>query len=157
MKYKFKEGDKLISKFDGRTHQITKVLKSKIYWSENPDGTGDKHSATPLIVAEIFNFDVEKDEIKTSATSEKKPLFLIMQKYWFDEILEGRKDVEYREDTPFYRSRLINKDGDFRNFSHVLMQVGYNADARRMTIEIKKIVLDGYFEIHLGEITDRNF
>lgn len=93
----------------------------------------------------------------TSETPEKKPLFLIMQKYWFDEILSGRKDVEFRDDTPFYRSRFIAKDGKFRNYKTVILQVGYNTNARRMTVEVKKIILDGDFEIHLGEIIRKNF
>lgn len=98
-----------------------------------------------------------EQNIKTSEIKEKKPLFLIMQEYWFNEIEQGRKDIEYREDSQFYRSRLINKNGEYRNYSHVVMQVGYNAGARRMTVEIEKIVLDGEFQIYLGEITDRNF
>lgn len=93
----------------------------------------------------------------TNETPEKKPLFLIMQKYWFDEILSGNKEVEFRDDTPFYRSRFITKDGKFKNYQTVIMQVGYHANARRMTIEVKKIILDGDFEIHFGKILDSNF
>lgn len=92
-----------------------------------------------------------------SETPEKKPLFLIMQAHWFDEILSGRKNIEYRDDTPFYRSRLMTKDGKIKNYTSVIMQVGYHANARRMTVNINKIVLTSEFEIYLGEITDRNF
>ena len=91
-----------------------------------------------------------------SDKTEPKPLFLIMQKKWFDEILSGRKKIEYRDDTQFYRSRLA-KDGKFRNYKSVVLQVGYNADAQRMTVEVKNITLDDCFEIHLGEIIEKNF
>lgn len=96
-------------------------------------------------------------ERTTAIAPEKKPLFLIMEKYWFEEILEGRKDKEYRDNTPFYQSRLLNKQGEFRNYDSVIMQVGSNKDARRMQIEIKKIENHGGFEIHLGKIIDTNF
>lgn len=87
---------------------------------------------------------------------EPKPLYLVMQKQWFDEVLSGRKKIEYRDNTEFYRSRLT-KDGNFRNYTSAIMQEGYNAGARRMTIEIRQVVLNGCFEIHLGEIIDKNF
>lgn len=87
---------------------------------------------------------------------EKKPLFLIMQKVWFDEILSGKKKIEYRDYSPFYCSRFL-KNGSFRNYSTVVMQVGYNANAQRMTVEVEKIILDDGFEIHLGEIIEKNF
>jgi hypothetical protein len=80
-----------------------------------------------------------------------------MEKTWFNEILSGRKKIEYRDDSPFYRSRLINKNGQFRNYKNALLQVGYNKDGQRMTVEIKDIVLNGEFEIHLGNITETNF
>lgn len=109
-------------------------------------------------------FRFRKSTVHTTTTQptkaiapEKKPLFLIMEKYWFDEILEGRKDIEYRDNTPFYQSRLLNKQGEFRNYESVIMQVGYNKEARRMQIEIKKIENHGGFEIHLGKIIDTNF
>ena len=95
--------------------------------------------------------------IETSEKKENKPLFLIMQEYWFNEIAEGRKDIEYRNDTDFYRSRLMTKDGKFRNYDSVIMQVGYNKNAKRMQIEINKIILDDDFEIYLGKILDKNF
>ena len=152
----FETGDVLTSKFDQRQHQITKVFKSKIYYSENSDGTGEIHSATYPVIIECFDFLIKPKQF-IKLPPEKKPLFLIMQKVWFDEILSGRKDIEYREDTPFYRSRLIAKDGNFRNYETLLMQVGYNADAQRMTVEVKNIILDDCFEIHLGEIIEKNF
>jgi hypothetical protein len=51
----------------------------------------------------------------------------------------------------------MNKNGQFRNYENALLQVGYNKDGQRMTVEIKDIVLNGEFEIHLGNITETNF
>lgn len=157
----FKVGDALTSKFDDRIHRVTKVLKSKIFYSENPDGSGPIHSDAHKIIHECFTFEVEDSHTPVipleKAPLEKKPLFLIMEKVWFDEIYSGRKKIEYRDDTPFYRSRFINKNGQFRNYDSALLQIGYHKDAKRMTIEITDILLDGSFEIHLGKITERNF
>ena len=156
-----KVGAELTSKFDGRIHCVTKVLKAKIFYSENPDGTGPIHSDAHKIIHECFTFTIDESSIVEIPVEkrpvEKKPLFLIMEKVWFDEIYSGRKKIEYRDDSPFYRSRLMNKKGQFRNYETALLQVGYHKDARRMTVEIKDIILDDGFEIHLGKITDQNF
>lgn len=152
---RIKKGDLIKSRFDNRLHKVLDVFISKIYWSENEDGTGEKHSASPEVVLETFFIEPPKKKgipTEVSTKIEPKPLFLIMEKFWFDEILSGRKKIEYRVNTPFYQSRFFTKDGTYRNYKNVLMQVGYNADARRMIIEIKKIVLDGDFEIHLGKV-----
>lgn len=87
---------------------------------------------------------------------EKKPLFLILQKIYFDQIIEGSKNIEYRDNTKFYISRLIKND-KYRNYKTVVFQEGYHTDARRMTVEIKEIILRGCFEIHLNQITEKNF
>ena len=87
---------------------------------------------------------------------ENKPLFLILQKIYFDQILDGSKDIEYRDNTKFYISRFI-KNHKYRNYKTLIFQEGYRTDARRMTVEIKEIILRGCFEIHLGEIIDKNF
>ena len=40
--------------------------------------------------------------IQTDEKKQKKPLYLVMQKKWFDEIEAGRKVEEYREVSKFY-------------------------------------------------------
>lgn len=88
---------------------------------------------------------------------EPKPLFLILKGTYFDQIIAGTKTIEYRDHTSFYTSRLM-RDGKYRNFETVIFQEGYNKNARRMTVEIEKVVLTGgLFEIHLGAISERNF
>lgn len=96
--------------------------------------------------------------IEPSAVKEFKPLFLILKKYYFEQILAGKKNEEYRDNTEFYRARLLTENGQkYRNFTHVLFQEGYSPDARKMIVEINKIELRREFIIHLGQITSRNF
>lgn len=94
------------------------------------------------------------------AEPEKKPLYLPMQKVWFDEIETGKKTEEYREGTNHYKSRFFkfDKNGEpiaVRNYSTVLLQEGYNSGARRMLIEVNSVQYDGDFTIFLGEIIER--
>lgn len=84
-----------------------------------------------------------------------KPLFLIMQGYWFDEIESGRKIEEYREDTPFYQSRFLNKDKTFKTYETAILQEGYHKEARRMIVEVIKIELEDVFVVHIGKILER--
>ncbi len=89
-----------------------------------------------------------------SNTPEPKPLFLILQKIYFNEILAGTKKIEYRDNSPFYVSRFCTKDNRLRNYNTVIFQEGYSSNARRMQIEIQKIVLYSMFEVYLGKIID---
>ncbi|WP_313029473.1 hypothetical protein [Soonwooa sp.] len=156
---KLKIGDLLQSKFDKRFHKVTKLTKTKVFYSDNEDGTGVVNSVSESVLIECFDFKIPKEEVLIFK-EEKKPLFLVMQKVWFDEIESGNKDIEYRDDTDFYRSRLCKRDKNgkmigFRNYKTIILQEGYNAGARRMIIELKKIVLDDIFKIHLGKILER--
>ncbi|ASK29750.1 hypothetical protein CEY12_06355 [Chryseobacterium sp. T16E-39] len=94
--------------------------------------------------------------LPTEEIEQEKPLFLIMQKVWFDKIESGEKTEEYRDNTEFYQSRLLNKAKTaFKNYRTVILQIGYNSDAKRMTVEIEKITLKRDFTIHLGKILER--
>lgn len=94
--------------------------------------------------------------LPTEENEQEKPLFLIMQKVWFDKIESGEKKEEYRNNTEFYQSRLLNKSKTaFKNYRTVILQIGYNTDAKRMKIEIEKITLKRDFTIHLGQILER--
>jgi len=101
----------------------------------------------------------KSNEIKDYPTEENeqiKPLFLVMQKIWFDEIENGSKIEEYRDNSPFYQSRLLNKEmSAFKNYKTVILQEGYTTGARRMIVEVKKITLKRDFTIHLGKIIER--
>lgn len=97
--------------------------------------------------------------IQTDEKKQKKPLYLVMQKKWFDEIEAGRKVEEYREFSKFYISRLCDvKNGQiqsFKNYKTVILQEGYHKGARRMILEVNSISLSNYFTIHLGAILER--
>ena len=105
---------------------------------------------------------ISNSKNETETKEQAKPLFLVMQKVWFDEIECGNKKVEYRDDSDFYISRLCNRDKEgkitgLKNYKMVLLQEGYNPGARRMMVEItdiKYLRYDG-FEIYLGEILSR--
>ena len=111
-------------------------------------------------------FSVAKSEkssnskIDTETKEQAKPLFLVMQKIWFDKIENGSKKEEYRDGTEFYFSKLCNRDKtgkilSLKNFKTAIFQEGYHSGARRMKIEISKISYDGDFTIHLGQILER--
>lgn len=81
-----------------------------------------------------------------------KILNLTLHAFWFNEILEGRKRNEYRDITPFWRSRLFNRDGCAKEFKAVLFQNGYATDAPWLLIEFEGITEGMDFDIALGDI-----
>lgn len=108
----------------------------------------------PLLKAK----EIKETELGTEKIVQSKPLFLILERIYFNEIIEGTKTEEYRDDSEFYRSRFLSKDRqNFKNYESVIFQEGYRKDARRMTVEIKKIILDDIFTIKLGKIIETNF
>ena len=113
------------------------------------------NAKTNVLKAKNSDFQAE-----TETKEQAKPLFLVMQKVWFDKIENGSKKEEYRDGTEFYFSRLCNRDKtgkilSLKNFKNAILQEGYHAGARRMKIEISKISYDGDFTIYLGQILER--
>lgn len=116
-----------------------------------------KYQLTPNIRHKLNNFrSGEIKNLKTEEKAQEKPLFLIMQKVWFDAIANGSKIEEYRDNTPFYHSRLLNKSKTaFKKYRTVILQEGYHTGAKRMIVEVEKITLKRDFTIHLGRIIER--
>jgi hypothetical protein len=86
-------------------------------------------------------------------TSEKGTLKIVIKGEWFDKIAAKEKVIEYRDITPFWRSRLYDKEGNKRDYEFIEFINGYNKDARRMITEFKGFEKkDGYFQIYVGEI-----
>ncbi len=101
-----------------------------------------------------------------------KILHLTLKKKWFDAISSGEKRNEYREDKPYWRSRLtiVNPmDGRlcFKKFDQVVFKNGYGKNAPRMVlwclgIELFSGYVEGlsvgkagrYFVIKLGSILE---
>jgi hypothetical protein len=82
-------------------------------------------------------------------------LHLNLLRHWFDEIAARRKREEYREFTPFWRTRLEDREYDFIEFRN-----GYATDALRMRVQIAGITTRGRggnkeFVIKLGRIIGR--
>lgn len=96
-----------------------------------------------------------------SDTIEKKPLFLIMQKKYFDQIEKGQKKKEFRDFTEHYISRLCNRDKageilSIKKYKYAVLQEGYNRGARRLICEIGEISFNGeIFTININEVLER--
>lgn len=78
-----------------------------------------------------------------------KRLHLSLFRKWFDEILSGKKRVEYRDIKPYY-DRLLNKD-----YREVKFINGYGSARPYLVASITKIIKSTkYYEIHLGEVLE---
>lgn len=98
------------------------------------------------------------------SSSDPKILHLTLKKKYFEQIKTGEKTSEYRLYKPYWKIRLMNKDGSFKHFDLVLFRNGYNADAPKMLVEIVKVRVikekiflywyRKYFEIVLGKILE---
>lgn len=71
-------------------------------------------------------------------------LHLTLKKRWFDEILAGTKNVEYREIKPYWTKRLFDENGKPKSYDFILFRNGYSKDARKMKVEfrgVEKVIL----------------
>jgi len=71
-----------------------------------------------------------------------KTAHLILKHKWFDLIEKGKKKVEYRKNTAYYRKRLFDAN-------NVTLHRRYSN--RTMTFEIELIVDSNPIEIYLGK------
>lgn len=72
-------------------------------------------------------------------------LHLVLTFHWYDEIASGRKTVEYRKSTPFWRKRIWEKHPD-----SVVFHRGYTKE--RMVFKVDHVIWrEEQVEIHLGE------
>lgn len=88
-----------------------------------------------------------------------KTLFVTIKRTYFDQIASGEKKEEYRLQTDYWKTRLVNK-----NYDAIIFQAGYSKTAPRMTVEYlgygrKKITHPFFgnesvnvFAINLGKI-----
>lgn len=92
---------------------------------------------TPQLQNKIDELGLEKENI----------LYLPMQGEYMHEIRIGKKDVEYRDITDHYLSRIFNKDKSgkyvsMKPITHILFQQGYNFTSPRMLVECKGWVIE---------------
>jgi hypothetical protein len=79
-------------------------------------------------------------------------LQLTLKRQWFDEIVRGKKDKEYREYKPYWKTRL-----EGRKYKAVKFRNGYNRNAPEMLVEFRGLTRDGKsrnadYVIKLGRI-----
>lgn len=92
---------------------------------------------TPELQQKINDLGLNKEDI----------LYLPIKNKYLHEMRVGQKNVEYRELTDHYRSKLFAKDKEGRYTiikpkKYLLLQGGYSADSPRMLIELKGIVIN---------------
>jgi hypothetical protein len=88
----------------------------------------------------------------------KDQLYLNLHGKWFVEILEGRKDIEYRDRTDFWRGKLYDEDGKPKPYKTIYFRNGYREKAPIMIVKLLRIEeseSQGKFLLHLGEILVR--
>jgi len=71
-----------------------------------------------------------------------KVCHMVLIGVFYDLIDEGKKTIEYRDTTEYWKKRLADA-------THICFHKGYTNIT--MTFEIKRIVVSTRFEIHLGE------
>lgn len=89
-----------------------------------------------------------------------KILRLTLKRKWFDLIASGKKKVEYRLGTSYWRNRLLGKDAGYIVFDEIWFYNGGYFDSNRfpfMRIQFGGIFFDhinDVFHIQLNEIIE---
>ena len=81
-------------------------------------------------------------------------LVLNLHREFFDRILTGKKKIEYRDNTEYWRARLLG-----RTFREIHFRNGYATRAPFMRVEFKGLRQMGrgpksYFAIRLGKVLE---
>jgi len=78
-------------------------------------------------------------------------LYLTISREPFEAIASGRKKIEYREDKPYWVSRLSGK-----SFTKIVFRNGYSRTSPTLTVELLSIYrARGRFNLYLGDIISR--
>lgn len=113
---------------------------------------------------ELIDHKKEEEEVKKKFdTSGMKILSLIIKKVWFDEIIAGRKKIEYRELKQTTLSRytwVSNEDGKryLKKFDAIRLNVGYNKNRESALVEVVDTTFDAdgqIVEYHLGKVLEK--
>ena len=83
-----------------------------------------------------------------------KVLHLTLKKKWFDEILSGKKKVEYREIKPYWQIRLIDNKGIPIDYKKIVFKNGYGKNVPIMVVEYLGLNISDKYEIQLGKILE---
>lgn len=80
-------------------------------------------------------------------------LKIVIKGEWFDQIAAKKKKIEYRDVSPFWSSRLYDKNGKKRTYDMIEFINGYNTDARRLFTKFEGFQRKGeLFHIYIGKI-----
>jgi hypothetical protein len=125
----------------GRYVSIHRASLQEAYDAQAPDLIfADKRCDVPLAKSNmIISITPVIDDLLNLLlhTSTMADLTLRIKRYWFDEILLGKKKVEFRELNDYYRSRIEGKDID-----KVVLIPGYSKDVPVLVVHCKKIVVN---------------
>ena len=105
------------------------------------------NTTTTTLLKKLFNTREKVTSFIKEVINNKKVLHLNLYRKYFDEIVSGKKTIEYRDKTPYWTSRLSNKKYDYIYFRN-----GYSKDAPMMLVEYKGVDVTDQFEITLGEV-----
>ena len=78
-----------------------------------------------------------------------KILRLTLHRKWFDDIVAGKKKIEYREIKPYWTQRL-----DGKSFDEIHFRNGYGSHRPFIRVECNGISKNSCYNIHLGEILE---
>lgn len=102
------------------------------------------------------------DDCIHNPANKKKILHLTLKKKWFDQIMEGKKKVEYREIKPYWTKRLCNPDGTYKHFDYIIFKNGYSKTVPWIIVKHEGMSQGYYSEwdkrvycIALGEVLQR--
>lgn len=77
---------------------------------------------------------------------------------WFDMIASNEKKIEYRAVSPFWDSRLYDKEGKRRQYERIEFINGMKPDSRRLITEYLGFSKRGdEYQIKIGRILKKNF
>ena len=105
------------------------------------------NTTTFIILKKLFNTREKVTSFIKEVIDNKKVLHLNLYRKYFDEIVSGKKTIEYRDKTPYWTKRLSNK-----NYDYIYFRNGYSKDAPMMLVEYKGVDITDQFEITLGEV-----
>ena len=78
---------------------------------------------------------------------DKECLHLVLMKEPFQRILNGDKIIEYRDATPYWDKRLMDKD-----IKWIYFQYAYHKNPTHMVVEVTDVKITDRWEMHLGKI-----
>ena len=96
--------------------------------------------ATPELRQSLINKLKDMRKVAFGIEEDRVVLHLVVKKKLYDMIERGEKPEVYRDDTPYWRRRLLRENRYVRYYTHVTFHCGYSS----------KIITFRYGMLHLG-------